>query len=239
MKRLICLSIVTFSCANANAAIAFVSKSTGTASASASTVSNIARTPHTAGNLLVACVAFNSIAVHVNSIANEAADTWTKCTAGSIVGANDTLEIWYTQSTAGASLDSSTATLSGSAAFRSIFVYEYSGAATVGGCETGANVSGTGPSVTSGSFSPAVTGNVNVACGSFNGGATWSAGTNYTQRNATSAPDREGEDRLGAPSGSQTASVTSGGSAALILGVASFALPSAGSGCSGPFCGFF
>jgi hypothetical protein len=128
-----------------------LNRTQGGSSSSATTIVGGSQT-HTAGHALVALISVASGAGTVSSISNTASDSWTSL--GSYtdsVTTNMRYEIWYVTSTAGATNDQATATLSASSTNRSITVYEVYGqkVSSMAG-NTSSNAS-TGTAISSGS----------------------------------------------------------------------------------------
>lgn len=177
---------------------------------------------HAAGNMLVVGVYTAFGTVSVSSISNTAGDTFTLCT-GSKLAPDEVIEWWHTPSSAGSAVDVITVTLTG-ARNASIVSFEVSGQASSSPFETAATGSATGTSVTSASFSPAASGNLNLAYHSVIDGTAgaWTAGTGYTLSAHETANNIRSEYRIGAPAGAQTASATFASSQALKISVVSF-----------------
>lgn len=177
---------------------------------------------HTAGNLIVVMTWTVFGNAPVTTITNTALDTWAVCT-GSQSGTDDVLSIWYAV-TAGHAADKIGVTLSSSKP-AGVLIFEYSGQAASSPFETAASGSATGTSVTSGSFSPAATGNLNVVSGAVYDGpaGAWTPATDYVNvLNVTSYNTQGGHRTNSTPSGAQTASYTFATSQPLRIAVASF-----------------
>lgn len=220
MKRLLLALILL--CGTSWGTVSFVNDTSGTADNGDTTIAATAAS-HTAGNLLVVHVMGSETANTVSSIADTAGNTYTQGTSCRITSAAvGFTDIWYAKNITGNASNTVTATLSGTTTFRRIVVDQYSGADTVSPfevCATGSAAAST--SVTSGSFSPAAANNVNSGGASSDATQTpFSAGTNYTLR--ATIGDVASEDRIGAPSGSQTASISGAVSANWLFSVASF-----------------
>lgn len=233
MRRLGWLVVAFVLCVGrpASAAIALVNFDSGANSGSANTIATAGKVT-TSGNMVAAGICWFATTGTVNSVTDTGLNTYVQATGALIHGTGDTCDIWYAKNITGNASNVVTANLSGAQTFRSIHILQYSGADPTAPFEIAATGTGTGPSVTSSAFSPAAAGNVNVAFASFGNTATWAAGTNYALEIAAASPDRASEDRVNAPSGSQTASITSGGTNALIITVGSFK-PTATSTCGG------
>jgi hypothetical protein len=181
----------------------------------------------TAGNLLVVMIAIANNALTVSSITDTAGNTYTQCSGALIQSQSSvgTLDIWYAKNILGNATNVVTVNYSALSQFGgSIKVHQYSGADTTSPFETATTGSATAATaVTSSSFSPAASGNVNVAHADTSlVTPTWTAGTNYTLQVNQSTDDSQSEDRLNAPSGVQTASFTVSLSATIEMSVASF-----------------
>lgn len=209
MKRLVVIAALLTWPMLAWAAAAFVN-STGSYSGTAATTISSSSINITGSNTIVVVTSALGSTNSVSSIADSAGNTF--ITAGASCRNTNAsvgfIEIWYANNVTGNASDIVTVTFSASVSGRRIHVLQYSGIATstpIEACTGGSQIDAI--SVTSPSFSPAASGNVNVM-GVFNddGGYTYSAGTNYTLR--TSDGHGAAEDRVGAPSGSQTASMS-------------------------------
>jgi hypothetical protein len=209
------------------AAIALVNTTSGEVGGTpASTVAATAAS-HTAGNLLVVMTKASS-AVTVTGVADTAGNTFVQCTASAANagGGGGSSDVWYAKNITGNGSNVVTVTFSGTSAFTAVIVHQYSVASKTAPFEVGQSGTG-GPavtSVTSGSFSPAGSGNVNVAIGTQSVGAgTWTAGTNYVLVKLSGATvNVQSEHRLAAPSGAQTASITFQNANTMTISVASF-----------------
>lgn len=162
-------------------------------------------TSHTAGNSLIALIAWGGSAT-ISSISNTASDTFNLCTGtNGATPAGTNYAIYVAHSINGNASDVTTVSLSGSASYRSLIVVEYSGLDTTSTCETAAKGSG-GTTVTTASFSPAASGNLNIALGVPENSGNWTAGSGYTIVIEDSI-DRAVQEQLSAASGAQTASM--------------------------------
>lgn len=200
----------------------------------------LSATAHTAGNLLTVCVGFNSNnTTTVSTITNTGLDTFQLAT-GSRNTANGNLstECWYSSNINGSAVDVLVVTPSATRT-ATIIVDEWhtdSGSLHTGTSDfdtaDGTVVTASGTSVTSGSFTTSQAGNLNVAFSDdiLSGAGTWTAGTNYAlQTNAGANFYGQTENRLNAPSGAQTASITYSIAASILpISVISFKAPSAG-----------
>lgn len=193
----------------------------------------------TTGNLLVVAFGTSATTTTISGITDTAGNVYLQC-AGALVhnASGGTSDIWYAANIIGNAANVTSVTLTNPGTFMGDGVMQYSGAAASNPCETAQNGATVGLQtvVTSGSFSPAASGNMNVAIGTQDqtGANNWVAGTNYTlEVNTGSGANCEVEDRANAPAGAQTASITFSG-AHMTLSVASFkpAVPS-GSGVGG------
>lgn len=213
----------------ATSTIAYVSSSQGTCSTVCTgSIIDSATLNVTTGKLIVVLIGgYNGGAsMTVTGVTDTAGNTYvqgTSCFNNAQLTAGIT-DIWYAKNVTGNASNVVTVTYSSSTStYRSVFQMQYSGADTTSPfevCAIGNTASGT--TVTSASFSPASSKNVNVAIGNASGAVTWTAGTNYTSKITSSGPDRIGEDRTNSPAGSQTASATVGSAFNLEISVASF-----------------
>jgi hypothetical protein len=178
-----------------------------------------------AGNLVVLSLGFASYSDTSTAPTDTAGNTYVECCFTETDGVATT--IWYAKNTIANSSDAITVHFSSSTGYIAFVAAQYSGASTSSPLETQAIGGCTScSSVTSGSFSPAASGNLNVAAMNSSTSAVYTAGTNYTNEATSpgSAPTLAMEDRTNAPAGSQTASVggVNGGSGQVVISVASF-----------------
>ena len=183
-----------------------------------------------AGNLVVITLGFAGPTDNSTAPTDTAGNTYVECCFTETNSVATT--IWYAKSTIANSSDAITVHFTSSTGYIAFVAAQYSGADPSSPLETQA-ISGctSCSSVTSGSFSPAASGNLNVAAMNSSLSAVYSAGTNYTNEATSpgSAPTLAMEDRTNAPAGSQTASVggvNGGGSEIVVISVASFKLAS-------------
>lgn len=166
---------------------------------------------HTAGNWLIAFVEWELDSGTVTGVTNTAGDTWTQVSGALLrlpspyVGS---IDAWVT-TTAGNASDAVTAAFSGSFGSRAIHVLQYS---SDDGIPTSYEARGvnqvTNSVITSGAISPSASGNLNVAAACADvPSATWTKDTNYTKRGSDGVHCFT-QDRINAPSGSQTAGAT-------------------------------
>jgi len=206
------------------------SAATGSSDVDGTTIASAAAS-HTTGNLLVVCVGRTSASGGaVQSVSDTAGNTYSLCAESKNPGASQTeeTEVWYAKNITGNASNVITATYSISASKRRIIVLQYSGADLTAPYETGEYEMGSGTSITSGSFSPAASGNVNVACAFTDDTTTYSAGTNYVSRGQVGTIPLGSMDRIGAPSGAQTATMNSSGNNLQVMSVGSFKVESGG-----------
>lgn len=230
MKKLLLL-LVTFCVVHpAFGAFALVNTAkndiTGTFNTIATGAQNIS-----AGNLVVVTIQFASAAGTSTSVSGVvdtgSANTFHQCTGAFSVNGTGNADIWYAWNTNAISGDVITVNLTASYSYLSVISLQYSGALKTGTpFEIAKQGTATSTSVTSASFSPAASGNLNVAVGTQNvsGSNLWSAGTNYAlQVNSGTNGNSEAEDReSGTPSGAQTAAIGFSSSSAMNISVASF-----------------
>lgn len=209
----------------AYAQIAFVNFDKGSSTTGNGSTIATAGISHTAGNTLIVLTGQgNEITNTVSSISNTAGDTFTQGTSCRTATGNFSvwLDIWYVASTNGNSNDVVTVTFSANDHTRFVYVAQYSGVAA-SPFEVCAHASVTSAtSATTSSFSPVASGNVNVGIAINSTNTTYTSGTNYTLRDSQTSPAIALEDRTGAPSGSQTASINTGASTDILLLVGSF-----------------
>ena len=192
---------------------------------------------HTAGNWLAAFVYWEVDSGTVRGVTNAAGDTWTQV-AGALTRYPDTyggsVDVWVVASTIGHATDVVTAAFSPNQGSRAIFVAQYSsdnGIPTTK--ETIASGQDTNTSITSASFSPAASGNLNISLLlSDPPDLTWTADANYVKRGVDGVHNAY-QDRIGAPSGAQTASGTMSASDHIGVLVLSF-VPTAAAGVQTP-----
>ncbi len=228
IKRLLLL-LFLLAATPAHGAIARVNSASLGDNAAAATIAAPA-TSHTAGNLLVVYIAWAGTTVTVTGITDTAGNTYSQCTGALASDVNaGRSDLWFAKNIAGNASNVVTVTFSASIDFRRIAVFQYSGADTVSPFEVAVNTSGTGTSLTSPSFSPAASGNVNVAGGDQSAsGNTWTAGANYTLGPLPGSSYTE--DRIAAPAGAQTASITNSAAITILMSLASFKAAGGGGG---------
>jgi hypothetical protein len=140
-------------------AIAFVSRKQGGNAGISTTVSTGAQS-HTAGNLLVLLVQWQTVAVP--TIANTAGDTWT--VAGSTLSSSvNRCGIWYAKNCVGNASDDVTATFPIQTTYRTATVFEFSGCDLTAPLDAAPNGS-TGNSTAISSSSVTVSASEDVIC---------------------------------------------------------------------------
>jgi len=203
--------------ASAPATIAFVNSTTGNADAFDTSIAAAAAN-HTAGNLLVVGVEFDSgtLGGVLSNLSDTALNTYTVVPGSKVTVGTTNLQIAYAKNIKGNPANVVTATFSAAAQFRRIIVHQYSGADTTAPFDVaavGSNATGSTALSTS-----AVTTNfaneVLVVFGSNNDGVTttFTAGTNFTIRVPQIANDMGSEDRIVSATGSYSGAMTAGGS---------------------------
>jgi hypothetical protein len=209
-------------------AISFINSTTGSSATGTPNPLPAAAANHTAGNFLAVGIVASSSSGTVSGIIDTAGNLYSQCAGARGNDSGRFTDIWYAANINGNANNVVSVTFAGSYNFRSVHVIQYSNVATVNPCETAATGNCAACStVTSGSFSPAQNTNVNFAVtGANNTVTTWTPGTNYVQRTAlgsgSDVVDHATEDRIGTPSGSQTASQTINTTANMQMSVASF-----------------
>ena len=197
---------------------------------------------HTAGNWLVAFIYWEVDTGTVTGVTNTAGDTWTQV-SGALTRYEapygGSVDVWTVASTNGNASDVVTAAFSPNQASRAIFVAQYSSSNGLPASpEAGTIKEGqaTGTSVTSASLSPAASGNLNVSLLSADvPSGAWTKDANYVQRGTTGVHNAY-QDRIGAPSGAQTAGGTFSPSDELGVLVMSF-IPTAAAGATSKLAG--
>jgi hypothetical protein len=203
--------------ASAPATIAFVNSTTGNADGFATSIAAAAAN-HTAGNLLVVGVEFDSgtLGGVLSNLSDTALNTYTVIPGSKVTVGTTNLQIAYAKNIKGNPANVVTATFTAAAQFRRIIVHQYSGADTTDPFDVaavGSNATGSTALSTS-----AVTTNfaneVLVVFGSNNDGVTttFTPGTNFTIRVPQIANDMGSEDRIVSATGSYSGTMTTGGS---------------------------
>lgn len=160
-------------------AIALVTRSQGGGSAVATTIASPAAAV-SAANLLVAMFTWGSAGGTFSSIADTAGNTWTA--AGSEISENgNRFRIYYAYNCAGHAANVVTVTLSLNATYRSIVVYQFSGALTTNPIGGTAGTLGTGTAINSGSVT--VTAAEEVIVGTMIGAPAIVAANGFTLTN--------------------------------------------------------
>lgn len=208
-------------CAPVRAQIARVNETGTTNSSSASNITAPAISI-TGGNLIVVGTSLSSTAVSVSSVTDTALNTFVQGTSCLVSTSSERIDIWYAKNVTGNASDAVKVNYSGAVGFQSVSVVQYSGADATSPfevCAIGSGLSGT--TLTSASFSPAASTNMNYAFAHGPGSSpTFTAGTNYSMIRTNAFFGAE--ERLSVPSGAQTATETIGVSAAWQISVASF-----------------
>lgn len=186
----------------------------------------------TTGNLIVVTSEWVGSAGTVTGVTDTALNTYTQCVGCYATSGNVAEDIWYAKNITGNASNVVTVTYSTSVTFTGATQIQYSGTSTSSPFETGTTATNAnGTTVTSPSFSPASSGNINVAVSIGNGGTTWTPDSNYSTVDSTNTFT---QDRVSAPSGSQTVTATSSNVLTLVLGVASFKVSGGGGGGGSP-----
>ena len=194
----------------------------GTAASSQTSTTNM---NVSAGNLIVVALGFAGYSDNSTAPTDTAGNTYVECCFTENNGVVST--IWYAANTIANSSDAITVHFSSATPYTAFVAAQYSGASTSSPLETQAIGGCTSCTwVTSGSFSPAASGNLNVAAMNSSASAVYAAGPSYTKEATSpgSAPTLALEDLINAPAGSQTASVggVNGGTEIVVISVASF-----------------
>jgi len=114
----------------------------------------------TAGNLLVLSASvYTGSTNHISSVTDSAGNVWQKVNAWSVAGHNSDGEIWYAANAAGTTSIVAHLATAGTMA---IEVMEFSGVATSNPLDTSAGTSNTGTTASSGSITPAGSGELLV-----------------------------------------------------------------------------
>ena len=178
-----------------------------------------------AGNLIVLALGFSGYSDTSTAPTDTAGHTYLECCFTENNGVAST--IWYAKNTIANLSDAITVHFSSATPYIAFVAAQYRGASTISPLETQA-IGGCASCiwVASGNFSPAASGNLNVAAMNSSASAVYIAGPNYTKEATSpgSAPTLALEDLTDAPGGSQTASVggVNGGTEIVVISVASF-----------------
>ena len=184
---------------------------------------------HAAGSLIIVLMS-GTASRTVTAIANTAGDTYTQCSGVRRVDYGAWVDIWYTANSAGNASNVITPTMSNTDSQGSLIVVSFTGHTTTSPFEAAANGNDVYDDnvVTTGSFSPAAAGNLNIAiAASFSQDGGWTAGGSYTLGTEESTTHGIAMRLEGAASGSQTASITHSAAGIMNMGLASFK-PAAG-----------
>jgi hypothetical protein len=192
------------------AALAFVNSAVGDTSSSGTSLSSAPQN-HLSGNLIVVVAsATGTVGDTVSTLTDTAGNTYHQCpsayASNPFGGFSD---IWYAANITGNVSNVVTVTLTSASAYRGLVVLQYTGK-TFTTCEVGASGEGTESTCTTGSFSPAASGNINVLAGDPSTGGSWlSVSSGYGFRtNAGAASNLQTADLIGASSGAQSAAIT-------------------------------
>lgn len=186
---------------------------TGTTQASASW--NLANT----NRLIVVGIRWASTTsgISISSVVDTAGNTYVDSGVGRLTLASSVgyAQMYYCKATTATNATNVvTVTFSSATDYKSVIVAEYSGADTSAPLDvTASGTNASAASVTSGSFTPTTASQVAVAIGAHGPAetGTYTAGTNYTKRDVTTANAGDHlvlEDRLSAPASAQTAGLT-------------------------------
>jgi hypothetical protein len=226
MRKFLALFALLFLAHSARASISYVNTTSGQDNGSSQNSIAATAVSHTTGNLVVASVGFYGSAgtsASVTSVTDTAGNTYHQATgAFAVQAAILNSDIWFAYNITGNASNVVTVHFGTTFSYIGLVVTQYSGELT---SSTPFEVAGFyqnyGTTMTTSSFSPAASGNLNVAIG-MTSGPTFTAGSGYTIRQALTGPGAAMEDLVGASSGSQTAVFTLSGAQNGAMSVASF-----------------
>lgn len=222
--------------------ICFSASQFGTVSSAGTTITNLSGTINVpSGSVVVVASGTNDTTSTINTITDGASNSLTQCASALKHGTNNTTDIWVKANATANATATFTVTWSASSNARGMKVFVYTGADTTSPCETASNAGtlSNNTTLTSGSFSPAASGNTNVMYAVFGTGETTvTPSGNYSIRGTDNGNDAsyssDGFDLSGAASGAQTAGFTVGTTTNLVLSVVSIKPPAAaGATCVG------
>ena len=173
----------------ANGTISLVSTVVGGGNRATLTTSKTSTTNMnlSAGDLVVITLGFAGSTDTSSAPTDTAGNTYVECCFTEINGVATT--IWYAKNTVANSADAITVHFSSATGYIAFVAAQYSGADRSNPLETQAIGSCTSClSVTSGSFSPAASGNLNVAAMNSSTSAVYAAGNNYTNEATSPGP---------------------------------------------------
>lgn len=206
------------------AAIAFTNATSGTSNTGATTLAATAAN-HTAGNGIVAVVAWSNN-VNATIPTDTALNTYVSTGMKGSNGTTDHIEVFYAQNIAGNASNVVTAHFSASATFRRVIVYQFSGLSTTAMFTTGEGGSAagaTGTSIATGAWTPASANEVIVAgLGSSGTGSAITAGSGYTLQTNALGGDTSAEYEIVSAIASYTGSFSWTGSQTAWAAAASF-----------------
>lgn len=207
--------------------LALINRDQGGGSDAGSTIATPSRA-HTAGNLLVAMFSWQISSF--TSIADTAGNTWHD-TGINFTGGNNIMRIYYAYNISGNASNVVTVTLSGGGTYRTIVVYEISGAGTsdpLNTTSTGTDTTGT--SITTATLTISATSE--IICALVVGSPTITGGSGYTLVNfglTGSDPTAYFADEYHIISASEAATASNGSSAFWCVAAASFKVASVSS----------
>lgn len=207
------------------AAAAFVNYSEGSEdSGSAQTSLATAALSTTTGNAIIVTISESAAGDDVSSVTDTALNTYVHATGCYQASDNSygNSDVWYALNITGNASNVVTAHFGGAGVqYPRAGQVQVSGLASSSPFETCAVNHATGTSVTSASFSPAASGNINIVAMGQGGGGTSTAGASYTLLGSVNVTEYQ----TNAAAGAQTASYTYSSSTALNISVATFKSP--------------
>ncbi len=187
-----------------------------------------------AGDLNVVVVGWNDSTSTVSSISDSKGNSYVSAVGPTTNAGNATQTLYYAKNIASAAAGSNTVTVtfSGTVAYPSVRILEYSGLDTSNPLDVGVGASGTGTTQNSGSLTTTTANDVLVAS-NYVDDSTTASGSGYTQRFITSGGELV-EDQIVASTSTYSATSTQSGADWWVMQLAAFRAASTGGGDTTP-----
>lgn len=212
-------------------AISLINATTGSADTGANSLAATAAN-HTAGNLIVVGVVWSGN--FTSSVPTDTAgNTYVSTTFKANNGTTDHVEVFYAKNITGNASNIVTAHFSGSATFRRIMAYQYSGCDTTAPFTAGegGTAVATGTSITTSTWTTATADEVLVCfMGAAGTGVSYGPASGYTMETTNLATDSNGADKIVAATGTYSGGFTWTNSQTAWCAAASFKMAAGGGG---------
>jgi hypothetical protein len=222
LRRLLLITAYLVLAANTSwAAIAYVNSSGGNAGSANVTTTTTAALSTTTGNFIAVAINFAINSSSVSSVTDTAGNTYHQCGNCSANSSNNQEDVWYAYNITGNASNVVTVNLGSAAQYLYVSQVQFSGVKTTSPAQDSNNGFATGAtSVTTASISPSNANGLNFVSFNISNGPSPTAGGSYTILSPSNGCNLEYY--IGAPAGSQTASVSWTGSQTAVIGVESF-----------------